>query len=159
MDPDQYRAGVTELYQAEIVGEGLFSTLLANCPREHAYGMALLLQLEGEAKVRLRPFLWRLGLTLVEDESMRAAGSEVAQTLKNLPWSQAMLELAELVQPYLARYRALESAAPAGDRALVRFMVEHELTVLRFAELQVAGDTEGALQAVRAQLDHAWPAS
>jgi hypothetical protein len=120
--------------------------------------MALLLQLEGEAKVRLRPFLWRLGQTLVEDESMRAAGSEVAEKLKNLPWREAMLELAQLVKPYLARYQALESAAPAADKPRVHFMVEHELTVLRYAELQAAGDTEEALQVVRSQLEHAWPA-
>jgi hypothetical protein len=158
MDKNQYHAGVTELYQAEIVGEGLFSTWLAHCAREHADGMALLLQLEGEAKVRLRPFLWRLGLTLVEDESMRAAGSEVAEKLKDLPWREAMLELEQLVKPYLARYQALESAAPAADKTRIQFMVEHELTVLRYAELQAAGDTEGALQVVRSQLEHAWPA-
>jgi hypothetical protein len=158
MDRHRYHAGVTELYQAEIVGEGLFSTWLARCAPQHTYGMALLLQLEGEAKVRLRPFLWRLGLTLVEDESMRAAGSEVAEKLKDLPWREAMLELAQLVKPYLARYQALESAAPAADKTPIQFMVEHELTVLRYAELQAAGDTEGALQVVRSQLEHAWPA-
>lgn len=58
MDKEKYLAGVTELYQGEVEGEGLFSTLLGTCPAEHAYGVALLLQLESEAKARLRPFLW-----------------------------------------------------------------------------------------------------
>jgi len=62
---EEYHAGVTELYQARSSARGLFSTLLATCPQERAYGMALLLQLEGEAKVRLRPLLWRLGLSVV----------------------------------------------------------------------------------------------
>ena len=78
MRDDKYLEGVTELYQAEIIGEGLFSTLLATCSAEHAYGMALLLQLEGEAKVRLRPLLWRLGISVVENQAMRAAGIEEA---------------------------------------------------------------------------------
>ena len=30
---EEYNAGVTELYQGEIIGEGLFSTLLATCPQ------------------------------------------------------------------------------------------------------------------------------
>jgi hypothetical protein len=157
MARDPYLAGVTELYQAEIIGEGLFSTLLATCPQEHAYGMALLLQLEGEAKVRLRPLLWRLGLSVVEDQAMRAAGIQAADELKQMPWRQVMLELAELVKPYLARYQALAAAAPDGDKADVHFMVAHEVTVLRFAELAAAGDTRAAVKEVLKQLEHPWP--
>ena len=155
---EEYHAGVTELYQGEIIGEGLFSTLLATCPQERAYGMALLLQLEGEAKVRLRPLLWRLGLSVAEDQAMRAAGIQVAGKLKQMPWRQALLELAELVKPYLARYQALEAAAPDSDKPHVRFMVNHEMTVLRFAELAAAGDERAACQEVVNQLEHPWPA-
>jgi len=159
MRTEEYLAGITELYQGEIIGEGLFSTLLATCPQEHAYGMALLLQLEGEAKVRLRPLLWRLGLSVVEDQAMRAAGIEAADKLRQMPWRQAMLELAELVKPYLARYQALEAAAPDSDRPHVRFMVTHEVTVRRFAELAAAGDERAAFQEVLNQLQHPWPAA
>ena len=156
-DP-KYLAGITELYQAEIVGEGLFSNWLASCPQEHAYGMGLLLQLEGEAKVRLRPLLWRLGLSLVESQAMRAAGIEEAEKFGRMPWRQAMLELAALVQPYLERYQALEAAAPDSDRPAVHFMVKHEITVKRYAELQAAGERNAALQEVLSQLEHPWPA-
>jgi hypothetical protein len=155
---EEYHAGVTELYQAEIIGEGLFSTLLATCPQEHAYGMALLLQLEGEAKVRLRPLLWRLGLSVVEDQAMRAAGIQAADELNQLSWRQAMLELAELVKPYIARYQALEAAAPDSDKPAVHFMVAHEMTVLRFAELAAAGHKH-AVQEVLNQLEHPLPAA
>jgi hypothetical protein len=155
---EEYLAGITELYQAEIIGEGLFSTLLARCPQEHAYGMALLLQLEGEAKVRLRPLLWRLGLSVAEDQAMRDAGIEAAHKLQQMPWRQAMLELAELVKPYLARYQALEAAAPDSDKPAVHFMVTHEVTVLRFAELAAAGDIRAAVHEVLNQLQHPWPA-
>lgn len=158
MRTEEYLAGITELYQAELIGEGLFSTLLATCPQEHAYGMALLLQLESEAKVRLRPLLWRLGLSVVEDQAMRAAGIQAADKLKQMPWREAMLDLAELVKPYLARYQALEAAAPESDKAAVRFMVNHEVTVVRFAEFAAAGDQRAANQEVLKQLEHPWPA-
>ena len=158
MHNDEYLEGVTELYQAEIIGEGLFSTLLATCPAEHAYGMALLLQLEGEAKVRLRPFLWRLGISVVENQAMRATGIEEAGKLSQMPWRAAMLELAELAKPYRDRYRALAAAAPASDQPHVGFMVNHEVTVMRFAELAAAGDDTAAHELVRSQLEHPWPA-
>jgi hypothetical protein len=153
---EQYLAGITELYQAEIIGEGLFSTLLAASPQEHAYGLALLLQLEGEAKVRLRPLLWRLGLSVVEDQAMRAAGIQAADKLARMPWREAMLELAELVKPYLARYQALEAAAPQSDKPAIHLMVNHEVTVLRFAEFAAAGDRQAALEEVLDQLGHPW---
>ena len=158
MDLDAYLAGITELYQAEIIGEGLFSTLLSSCAPEHAHGMALLLQLEGEAKIRLRPLLWRRGISLVENQPMREAGIREAERLGRMPWRGAMRELAELVIPYRDRYRALAAVASKDDRPYVEFMVNHELTVLRFAELAAAGDDSGAADVVMKQLEHPWPA-
>ena len=140
MDKEKYLAGVTELYQGEVEGEGLFSTLLGTCPPEHAYGVALLLQLESEAKARLRPLLWRLDIPLVENESMRAAGIQFANRLEGMDWREAMLQLAELARPFRDRYRALETAAPDEDKPYVSFMVAHEITVIRYAEFQAAGD-------------------
>jgi hypothetical protein len=158
MNTEKYIDGITELYQAEITGEGLFSTLLASCAPEHAYGMALLLQLEGEAKVRLRPLLWRLGISVVESQAMRAAGIEAAGKLSQMPWRAAMLELAELAKPYRDRYRALAAAAPVSDKPHVEFMVDHEVTVMRFAELAAAGDDAAAAGIVLKELEHPWPA-
>ena len=155
---DEYRAGVSELYQGEVYGEGLFSTLLASCGEEHAYGMALLLQLEGEAKVRLRPLLWRYGLAVMENEAERAAGIEEALRMQSMPWCEAMRELAALVMRYLPRYQALAAVATESDRPHVEFMVNHELTVLRFAELAAAGERSAAAQVVLSQLEHPWPA-
>jgi len=125
---EEYLAGITELYQGEIIGEGLFSTLLATCPQEHAYGMALLLQLESEAKVRLRPApFWRLGIVGRGGSSPCAllAFKLLTQAEANARGGRQWSELAELVKPYLARYQALEAAGrPDSDKAgTIRFMV------------------------------------
>ena len=56
------------------------------------------------------------------------------------------------------RYRALAAAAGEGDHPYVEFMVNHELTVLRFAELAAAGDDTAAAEVVLKELDHPWPA-
>lgn len=115
MDRDEYLAGVTELYQGEVIGEGLFSCMLSTCAPEHRNAVAQLLQLESEAKIRLRPLLLRLGISIVEDESLRAAGVAFAKQLAEKPWREAMRSLGELSQPYLRRYKALEANAPAAD--------------------------------------------
>ena len=67
------------------------------------------------------------------------------------------MELAELAKPFRDRYRAIETVAPEEDKPYVSFMVAHELTVIRYAELQAAGNTKAAIEEVRKPLEHPWP--
>jgi hypothetical protein len=92
MDQDAYRARIGELYAAEILGEGLASRWLElSSNRDQRYKLALFLQLESEAKVRLRPLLARHGLDVVEDQAQRSAGAAVAESLRRClgktPWA------------------------------------------------------------------------
>jgi hypothetical protein len=143
MDQDEYRAGVLELYLGEVVGEGGASRWLElTTAPEQQYKLALLLQLESEAKARLRPFLWRHHLSLVEEPGHRTAGAELADKFSSMPWKTAMAELAAFARPYLERYQTLLSSAPPEDLPWVRFMVEHERAVVRFAEREAQGDRD-----------------
>jgi hypothetical protein len=141
MDLRTYRAGVGELYAAEVLGEGLASRWLElSTGVVQKYKLALFLQLESEAKVRLRPLLARHGLDLVEDPRLRSAGAAVAEQFAAMPWQDAMAELAVLADPYLERFQTLLAAAPAEDVPLVSFMVDHEAAVIRIAQREAAGE-------------------
>src|ERR1700722_7691092 len=120
MEKDAYRAGLAELYAAEVLGEGLASRWLglATDP-DQRYKLGLFLQLESEAKVRLRPLLARHGLRLVEEEGLGAAAAE---RFAPIPWAGAMRILAELALPYLRRFQALAEVAAPEDMPLVVFM-------------------------------------
>jgi hypothetical protein len=141
MDAKAYRAGVAGLYAAEVLGEALASRWLelASDP-EQKYKLGLFLQLESEAKVRLRPLLARHGLSLVEEASLKAAGAAEAERFAALPWRKAMATLAKLALPYARRFEALLSAAPPEDVPLVVFMVDHEESVARIAAREAAGE-------------------
>jgi len=77
MDHDAYLTGIAELYAAEVLGEGLASRWLELSPtRIRNTKLALVLQLESEAKVRLRPLLRDMP-DLVEDQR---------QTVCRAPW-------------------------------------------------------------------------
>jgi hypothetical protein len=72
MDHDAYLTGIAELYAAEVLGEGLASRWLElSSEPDQKYKLELFLQLESEAKVRLRPLLARYGLNFVEQQSQR----------------------------------------------------------------------------------------
>jgi hypothetical protein len=142
MDREEYLLGIASLYAAEVLGEGLASRWLELCSdRKQRYNLSLFLQLESEAKVRLRPLLARHGLTLVEDQRQRAAGASVAEQFAAVPWREAMATLAELALPYVHRFQALMDVAPPEDVPWIRFMVDHERTIVRIAGREAAGES------------------
>ncbi|MGC2033475.1 MAG: hypothetical protein WA642_25895 [Steroidobacteraceae bacterium] len=140
MDKNTYLAGIGALYAAEVLGEGLASRWLElTSDPDQKYKLSLLLQLESESKVKLRPLLARHGLSLVEDERQRAAGAAVADRFASAPWKDAMATLADLALPYVHRFQALLDAAPPEDVPLVLFMVDHEQSIVRIAAQEAAG--------------------
>jgi hypothetical protein len=141
VDHEAYLAGIAELYAAEVLGEGLASRWLElNSNPDQKYKLALFLQLESEAKVRLRPLLARHGLTLAEDQSQRSAGAAAAENFASMPWKDAMATLAGLARPYLERFQVLLAAATPEDAPIVSFMVAHEGAVIRIAQREAVGD-------------------
>jgi hypothetical protein len=142
MDKQEFLTGIGELYAAEVLGEGMANRWLelATDPIER-YKIALFLQLESEAKVRLRPLLARYGISLVEDEKQRAAGAAAAEQFAAQPWREAMAALAPLCLPFAHRFQSLLEVAPPEDAPLIRFMIDHELSVSRMAEREAQGES------------------
>jgi hypothetical protein len=142
MDRQEYLSGIGELYAAEVLGEGMANRWLQLTTEPiQKYKLGLFLQLESEAKVRLRPLLARHGISLVEEEQHRVAGAAAAEQFAAQPWKEAMATLAQLALPYAHRFQALLEAAPPEDVPLVRFMVDHELSVSRIAERESRGES------------------
>jgi hypothetical protein len=142
MDKQEYVTGIGELYAAEVLGEGLANRWLelATDPIQK-YKIGLFLQLESEAKVRLRPLLARHGISLVEDEQHRAAGAAAGALFAAQSWREAMAALAPLCLPYAHRFQSLLEVAPPEDAPLLRFMIDHELSVSRMAEREAQGES------------------
>lgn len=55
--------------------------------------------------------------------------------------TRGMATLAQLALPYAHRFQSLLEAAPCEDVPLVRFMVDHELSVSRIAERESQGES------------------
>jgi hypothetical protein len=141
MERKAYLAGVAALYSGEVWGEAFASRWLRSCAdQRHKHVLAMLLQLESEAKVRLRPLLAALGLSLIEEEGERAAGAKAAEPYLALPWPAAMRALADLARQYVIEYRRLLDVAPPADAPTIRYMVAHEEVLVRYAERSAALD-------------------
>ena len=157
MNTDAYPACIRDLYESEILGEAVFLALvaIARNPREK-YQLGTLLQLETETKARLRPFLFRHGISL--DETMDLAGvAVVIEGYQALSWPEFAAANVPVVQGFLSRFEAILELGPAEDKRTLQSMVDHEGSILRWARMESDGITEGSLDDVIAQLQYPLP--
>jgi hypothetical protein len=157
-DQVAYPACIRDLYESEIFGEAVFLALvaIARNPREE-YQLGTLLQLETETKARLRPFLFRHGISL--DETMDLAGVAIAtEGYQALSWTDFTAANIPVVQEFLSRFEAILELGPTADEGILRSMVEHEASILKWATMESDGITDGSLDDVIAQLQYPLPA-
>ena len=141
MDKTEYFKGIWELYAAEIEGEAMAARWLelATDP-DQQYKLSLFLQLESEAKIRLRPLLARHGISLIEDPTQRSVGVKEAERFATQPWKEAMAGLSKMCLPFAARFRLLLPFAPPEDVPLILFMIDHEETFSNITAKESAGE-------------------
>jgi hypothetical protein len=143
------------VYQGEVLGEALFSALAANADTPIRYRQfAAMLQLETEAKARLRPFLIRLGLSVVEDEKFRAEGYRAAERLAALSWPDFLDTFEREIAEYRDLYQAIADRAPAEDHEALQAMANHEKIFIRFVTAERAGRPMDALREIESELQH-----
>ena len=158
MEKSEYVTGIGELYAAEVLGEGLANRWLelAVDPIQK-YKLGLFLQLESEAKVRLRPLLSRLGLSVVEEESVRREGEARADRVAAQPWSATLSEWGAWIAQAIRDYQTLARTAPAEDRETLEYMVRHEQVLAAFLAGERAEQGAAALAPVLDFLSHPLP--
>jgi len=153
-----FKAGITEMYQGEVLGEALFDRMLDlfDDPMQR-YKVATMLQLESETVTRLRPTVLELGLELSAADESRTLGIKWAESLDGVSWDELMVKLGDGLEPYIERYGEIVEQAPPQYQAIARSMLVHEKSLKRFTEFELAGDTEHSLDDVIAQLHHPLP--
>jgi hypothetical protein len=148
---------IEELYQGEVLGEGLFNRMLRDLDddrQRHVVGS--LLQLETETKALLRQAAASRGLSVMEDDTQRAAGEEVGASLQAMRWRDKMTRLqAGIGGRYLPRFELLARRATPEDAPVTSFMVRHEAALLDVVTREAAGDTASSLEPLRRMLR--WP--
>ncbi len=149
---EAYLDAVMSVYQGEVLGESMFSGLLAKAAPEHQRYFAAMLQMETEAKAMLRPLLMRHGMSIVESEASRQEGYGHAARLGALPWPEFLRVFTDEILVYVDRYQGFADQAPPEDRAAMQAMVEHEMSFVRFAAAELGGKPADALAALTGQL-------
>ena len=153
MSLEEYKVGLSEQYQGEVIGEAAINSLLPRfrSPREQ-YFLGTVLQLETETKARLRPIVAELGIDIIESEESRKAGFAFAGMAERLDWQSTMQVFAEALVPYVARYREILDSAPPEYREIAELMAVHERSIQQLWEREARGDGDGAIDDINKQL-------
>ena len=158
MEDLSYPACTRQLYESEILGETLFLALVqeAKTPRDR-YHLGTLLQLESETKARLRPLLFKHGVSL--DEAADLSLVELAiGAYRDMAWRDFVGLNVPIVEDFLAKFEAIVKVGDEADRDILESMVRHEAAILGWATMERDGIVDGSLDAVIAQLHYPMPA-
>lgn len=153
MSSEEFKTGLNELYQGEIMGEAVIEQMLTYFkePAEQAK-LAVLLQLETETKARLRPAVMELGLPLLADPATLAEAKAAASFFADLDWNQAMEGFGSQLPPSVERFQEIADNAPDEYKELAQSMVVHEQALLDFSRLEASGQSESSLDGIIEQL-------
>jgi hypothetical protein len=153
-----YPSCTRELYESEILGEALFLALVqeAKTPRDR-YHLGTLLQLESETKARLRPLLFKHGVSLDEVADLSLLELAIG-AYRDMAWREFAGLNVPVVEDFLARFEAIVKVGDDADREILESMVRHEAAILRWATMERDGIVDGSLDDVIAQLNYPLPA-
>ena len=157
MEDLSYPACTRELYESEILGETLFLALVqdAKSPRER-YHLGTLLQLESETKARMRPLLFKRGVSLDEEADLSLVELAIG-AYRDMSWREFVGLNVPVVEEFLARFEAIVKVGDEADHEILESMVRHETAILRWATLERDGLVDGSLDDVIAQLNYPLP--
>jgi hypothetical protein len=152
-----YPACTRELYESEILGETLFLALLqeAKSPRDR-YHLGTLLQLESETKARLRPLLFKHGVSLDEVADLSLIELAIG-AYRDMSWQEFAGLNVPVVEGFLARFEAIAKIGDEADHEILESMVRHEASILRWATMERDSNVDGSLDDVIAQLNYPLP--
>jgi hypothetical protein len=157
MSNTDYPDCINELYQSEVVGEKMFLALINVAKNEREkYHFGTVLQLETETKARLRPFLLKHNIDLVEDAGPELVEQIVAAYREN-SWQDFLAGLTPLVDSVVARFKEIAAAGSAQNQDVLQSMIVHEESFVPWIEKEIAGE-EGSLDAIISQLQYPLPA-
>ena len=157
MTNSEYPDCLRELLDSEIFGEAVSLALLEVAKNEREkFHFATLLQLETETKARLRPLLFRYGISLAEPIPAEQI-QEIVNGYLAASWEDFAAANKTIVQGFLDRFQEIACIGAEEDREILESMIQHEQAILRWFDMESRGEQKGALDAIIAELKYPLP--
>ncbi|WP_034279417.1 hypothetical protein [Alkanindiges illinoisensis] len=149
---------LNKLLTSEILGEQLFKVAarLSSNPKQRKKWQVLA-ALETQTKDYFLDYLKQSQQHAKADAIAKLQASASGAALALLPWNMAMQLLEDGTKQFLQAFKRLQQHSSPEDLAFFTYVVEHELAIQRFAQLEQQGNIEHSLQPVLALIDSGIP--
>jgi len=127
-------------YEEEISGEAYFYGLAEHFSEREK--TILLARIERHAAAAVEPLLEKYGLKPRDDTTLECEGRSHVDRHQSFSWLQFMTYVVERYPLYTEDFLALERMAPAADQSALKKLTAHEVAVVDFAKLELAGDAD-----------------
>lgn len=139
-------------YQGEVYGEALFTSLakLSTKPSEQTKWQ-LLMRLEQTIQQNLQLWLASISNPIKSEPQFWQQGVDEAEKIGQKTWSEAMLWLKDLSEPYVKKYAQM-AQHQVGDPKLqhvLQDLAKHEEALFLFASGELAGDSRNAVKLLK----------
>jgi dimethylamine/trimethylamine dehydrogenase len=139
-EPGSYLKTLLDYYEEEVMGEAYFNGLAVRY--DDAGGgekMRLLAQVEHRAAGFMEPLLEKYGLRSRDEATLFELGAAQAKKEKR-DWPEFLNHMVTRYPAYVDDFENLERLAPDEDVPALKFVTDHEVVAIEFAEKEIAGD-------------------
>jgi len=149
-----YVEGIRAAYEGELIGERLYRELARRRGDAIERGkLDAIADVERLTNRRLLPIALRLGIQ-PNESTLREVIERRSNELAGLGWAEFIAKALRDWPPYVAKFAALEAFAPASDAPVIRQLVEHEVVLVEFAQVeQSAMGSDESLRVLRSFLE------
>jgi hypothetical protein len=137
---EEYRKTLLDYYEEEISGESYFYGLAEHFSEKEK--TILLARIEGVAAKAVEPLIKKYNLAPRDKEVLHQEGLSYVEQHRSYSWHQFMTYIVERYPGYLDEFEGLEAMAPMEDLAALKRLTEHEIVVIDFAHMELAGNQD-----------------
>ena len=140
---EEYLDTLLRYFEDEVSGEAYF------------YGLAeyfverkktiLLARVERRAAETVRPLLDKYGLQPRDESVIHDQGKGYVKVHQSYSWHDFMNHIIKRYPGYLDDFKRLEDMAPREDLPALNLLTEHEIAVIDFAKMELAGNPDSLL--------------
>jgi len=136
---NDYLKTLLSYYEDEISGEAYLTALAQHF--DETDKINLLTRIERRAAESIQPLLEKYGLEPRDESVLNREGRSYLESHESYSWSEFMEYIVKRYPGYLAEFHALERMAPVADLPALNILTDHEVAVIDFAKLEIAGDS------------------
>lgn len=148
MSTHQFNQDIKTVYLSEVYGEASFRSAYGLSRGRKKVRAKALLDLERQTKARVLAYYRRNRIRVPASSMMALKGRLLGLVFPLFPWRWVLKIILHETEGFLLLFQRLAEQADEQEKDFFQYLVDHEIAIRRFAELELQGRPDAALTAI-----------